>query len=675
MEHATNIPVADDKRISTANSLAFRIAASLAIAFALIAALVSFALSSRYQNKLYQQNDLLVNAQAAIPRQSENDYARALSTQATALQAELRAYRLELLAYGVLSCFLFFAVALFASRRLLSEPLRLFAGGIDDMVTGTSPTALPTRITARKDEIGQLAHALTRASAAHAARSDTAHQLDHLPDAVSLHGQDGHVRYCNCAMQELARLHGQADHPMGLLPCVSQEPAALLASMRQSNVVYTQILHLPIAGGAQRHYAISLSEASSVQAMDSTNGLYLLRLQDTTELYEEKEAALRFNEAKSEFLSRMSHEIRTPMNAIMGMAQIAQSASEPEKIENCLAKITESSDYLIGVVTDISDYSKLESGKLSLNEALFSLRDNMEFVVSMFQMRAAEKSITLSLSMENIVHDGVFSDSLRLNQVLLNLLSNAVKFTPENGRVELIVEELSHKNERGTYRFSVKDNGIGIDDDRQARLFEPFEPSRDVVIGEQYGGTGLGLSIAKSIVEMMGGAFSLESEIGKGSTFSFTIHVRAQEAAHQRTLDLRPAYLQLPELTGRRVLIVDDIAINREILLELLHDTGIAMDTADGGQAACDKFLSSDAGHYDIILMDMQMPGVDGCAATRAIRGSDHPDAQKVKIIAMTANVLREDVERALNSGMNHHLSKPVEWMTLLDALLEAVGE
>jgi signal transduction histidine kinase len=366
----------------------------------------------------------------------------------------------------------------------------------------------------------------------------------------------------------------------------------------------------------------------------------------------------KMSRAKIDFLSRMSHEIRTPMNAIIGMSQIGKVSNEPQRIADCFLKIENNSKHLLGIINDILDYSKIESGKLVLHEELFSLTRNMDFVFSMFNARAQEKGIDLDLAMVNIEHDGIVTDSLRLNQVLINLLSNAIKFTESGGRIKLQVTEVLYLDGEGVYDFFVRDSGIGIDPVQAKGLFTPFAQANSK-ISSVYGGTGLGLAISKNLVEMMGGNIALESVPGVGSTFSFTIHVEARKAADNG--GGLPQSAELPDFSGKRFMIVDDIEINREIAQELLKETGCEIETAENGKAAYDLFCASETGFYDVILMDMQMPVMDGCAATRKIRASARSDSGTVKIIAMTANVMEDDVKNALESGMNGHIAKPVD--------------
>ncbi|MFP3154880.1 ATP-binding protein [Lachnospiraceae bacterium ZAX-1] len=367
----------------------------------------------------------------------------------------------------------------------------------------------------------------------------------------------------------------------------------------------------------------------------------------------------KMSRAKSDFLSSMSHEIRTPMSAIIGMAQIAKRSPDEVRIRDCLHKIEDNSKHLIGVINDILDFSKIESGKLLLDKQLFSLKENLSFIESMFQGKAAEKDLNLVFSVKNITNDGIVTDSLRLNQILINMLSNAVKFTDTGGTVSLLAEEITHINGESVYSFAVSDTGIGIEPEQAKKLFTPFVQA-NAGTAKRYGGTGLGLAISKNIVAKMGGDIELDSVPGEGSTFSFTIRVVSQEEIE---LSEQVAEGQgVPDFDGKRLLIVDDIEINREIAVEILRETGVEMETAENGQIALDMFLKSPEGYYNMILMDMQMPVMDGCESTQMIRKCGRNDASKIKIVAVTANVMRDDIARAYAAGMDGHIGKPIDF-------------
>lgn len=372
------------------------------------------------------------------------------------------------------------------------------------------------------------------------------------------------------------------------------------------------------------------------------------------------------SKAKGEFLSRMSHEIRTPMNAIIGMTLIArQSVGSPQTVGDCLNKIDQSSQYLLGILNDILDMSKIESGKMTLEQTDFDLEKLAKDAVMLITPQAQRKGLRLE---EDISIQGAWAvgDPLHLNQVLVNLLSNAVKFTPAGGTVGLTVRQ-----QPGTRRFafSVRDTGIGVTEQDQDRIFRAFEQA-GADTARQYGGTGLGLAISNSLVRMMGGSLALESKPGQGSNFHFTVELPLGSPVVPET-----AGPEAPvSFEGKRVLLVEDNELNTEIAQTLLEQYGLTVETAADGRQAVEKFQSSADRWYDLILMDIRMPVMDGLEATKVIRHLPRPDASTVPIIAMTANVFDEDTKKSVASGMNGHLTKPIDLDALVAALRAVLG-
>lgn len=382
---------------------------------------------------------------------------------------------------------------------------------------------------------------------------------------------------------------------------------------------------------------------------------------DVTELIHAKETAEMASGAKSEFLARMSHEIRTPLNAVVGMTHIARNTTQMDKIMNCLEKIERSSNHLLGVINDILDFSRVESGRMRLDKTDFSLRASIDFVLSMLEEKTKERNTPILLESFDVMNDIIHTDSLRLNQVLVNLLSNAVKFSHAGGLVQLRVSEFEHAGGSSIFRFDIIDKGIGISRQQASRLFRPFEQA-NANVARTYGGTGLGLAISKSLVEMMGGEIGFSSQEGVGSSFYFTIYCPAKSQAMNAVGNTEDVHGDQPvDFSGKRGLVVDDIEINREIVRELLANSGMEIETAVGGKEALEVFCKAPVHYFDIILMDIQMPGMDGYTATSAIRALSRDDARDVRIVAMTANVLQEDVNRAMEAGMDAYLNKPIE--------------
>lgn len=370
--------------------------------------------------------------------------------------------------------------------------------------------------------------------------------------------------------------------------------------------------------------------------------------------------------AKSSFLARMSHEIRTPLNAIIGMANIAdKSTNDYEKTHNSIKQIISSSHHLLAILNDVLDMSKIESGKMQLTFEPFNLSDAVREVSNIINQRCSEKDINFVTNLQNFNDISVKGDKLRLNQVLINLLGNAVKFTNQNGEVKLLLEKLSENDSNIKIKFSVIDNGIGMSNQQVSKLFVPFEQA-DSSISMRFGGTGLGLSISQNLINMMGSAILVESSLGVGSTFSFELDLVKCESV--QSVDIQSI---CPDLKGKRILIAEDIEINRIILSELLSPTNAEIVEVEDGDAALKIFAQAKAGYFDLIFMDIQMPIMNGYDSTVAIRKLPNTDAKTIPIIAMTANAYKEDIEQALASGMNGHLAKPVD----IDAVFRVLNK
>lgn len=373
--------------------------------------------------------------------------------------------------------------------------------------------------------------------------------------------------------------------------------------------------------------------------------------------------------AKSDFLARMSHEIRTPMNGIIGMTEIALKDGQTEERRiDCLRKIEYSSEYLLGLINDILDMSKIESGKMRLIEEKCNLMEMIQGLRPLLEAKLNENNIQYIADIQ-LKNHWFMADSLRLNQVLVNLLGNALKYSRPDGHVWLTVRETEEEKGFSNLYFQVRDDGIGIAPEKQQLIFRQFEQA-DNSENARKQGTGLGLAISRRIVRMMDSDIKLESEPGKGSSFSFSVKLQPV-SGEKTTVTSQPEEISFP---GKRILVVEDNELNMEIICTILENYGIKTEQAVNGKEAVRRMEESVPGYYDMIFMDIMMPEMDGLEATRTIRNLDREDCKKIPIYAMSANAFDEDVKRSLASGMNGHLSKPVNLQVLEKTLQKVLG-
>ena len=380
------------------------------------------------------------------------------------------------------------------------------------------------------------------------------------------------------------------------------------------------------------------------------------------------------NKAKTDFLSNMSHDIRTPMNAIIGMTSlIRHDAGNKDKVIEYADKIDISSQHLLGIINDVLDMSKIEAGKTVFKYTDFSMPDLIEELNTIFQPQIAERNQTLMVIKENIRHEWVNGDQVHLMQIFSNLLSNAVKYTQEGGKIQFLVEECETKSSvYAKYRFLVSDNGMGMSADFKETIFDPFTRAEGSVTNKIQG-TGLGMAITRNLVEAMGGAIDVESELGQGSCFEVLIDLRiAEDRSVSSTVQEEKNEQNDNIFQGMRFLCAEDNELNAEILTELLKIEGAECTICENGEEILKTFEKSAPGDYDMILMDVQMPVMNGYEATKAIRRSSHELAKKIPIIAMTANAFSEDIQHSLAAGMNAHVSKPVE-MKVLEKTIRSI--
>ena len=374
------------------------------------------------------------------------------------------------------------------------------------------------------------------------------------------------------------------------------------------------------------------------------------------------QSAERASKAKTDFLSNMSHDIRTPMNAIIGITTLMKNElHQPEKLAEHLGKLESSGQLLLGIINNILDMSRIESGKTTLNVEKMNLPQQIRQLDSIIRQQAGQSRQTFTVS-THLQHENVLADPSRLNQVLMNILSNAVKYTPNGGHIRFEVDELPRNEHYARYRFVVQDDGIGMSADYQKTLFDPF--TREEKSGtNKVQGTGLGMAITKSIVDLMGGSINVESATGKGTRFEVVLEFPIDaEADHAQQVQALPEEAEeTSPLSGMKFLCAEDNAINAEILQMLLETKGASCTICPNGQEIVDAFVNVKPGEYDMILMDVQMPVMDGLEATRRIRNGENPLGRVIPILAMTANAFLEDMQKSKEAGMDAHLSKPVD--------------
>lgn len=417
----------------------------------------------------------------------------------------------------------------------------------------------------------------------------------------------------------------------------------------------------------QRAYTIRLQEN-----LETINSQQEELKKQQAELIAAKIRAEEGSKAKSQFLSNMSHDIRTPMNAIIGYIDLAKRKNvSATEIKNFLTKIESSSQHLLSLINDILDMSRIESGKMELDPIDMDLKKSMAEIYDMFNTQMQGKEIDFSVDTSQIKNPYVLCDKNRLNRVILNLLSNAYKFTPNGGKISVKLTQIGDaENNVGNYELRVKDSGIGMTAEFKAKVFEAFERERtSTVSGIQ--GTGLGMAITKSIVDMMGGTIEVETAPNQGTEFIINVSFKLSDKSFENSLSENE---QADEVSfdSLHLLLVDDIEVNREIAKMILEDVGFIVDVAENGKQAVEKVAAS-SGEYVVVLMDVQMPIMDGYTASRKIRELEDERLAKIPIIAMTANAFSEDIQAAKDAGMNDHIAKPIDVAQAMEKLRKVV--
>ncbi len=477
-----------------------------------------------------------------------------------------------------------------------------------------------------------------------------------IPSAAFEDAPEGQaVSFFGTAIDEKVRLFCQSD---------SRQPLVHAFNWRHHQSGETRAMNLrcypiqPTEG--KRHFLVMLSDRTMEQ---NTQRLMRSAMQ----------AAETASETKTRFLSSMSHEIRTPLNAIIGMTRIALSGRDDlSRMVDCLTKIDASSKHLLELINDVLDMSRIESGTTTIAREPFSLLEMLSQLTTLQRPQAETKGVRLITEIGAFDSAWVVGDMLRMNQVLINIVGNAIKFTPAGGAVRILAEQTRRSGNNIWVRFQIVDSGIGMDAEFVPKVFDAFSQERTGAAASQYGGTGLGMSITKNLVTLMNGTINVRSRLGEGTTFTVEIAFTITEAvrAEEEATNLADAEKQLK---GLRVLLAEDNELNTEIMLAMLESLDIQAENQYNGQDAVTAFAKSEVGAFDCILMDIQMPVMDGLEATRAIRAMDRPDAKTIPIIAITANAFREDVTRSLESGMNDHVSKPVDPKNLTEVMSRVI--
>ncbi|MBR4904089.1 MAG: response regulator, partial [Selenomonadaceae bacterium] len=398
--------------------------------------------------------------------------------------------------------------------------------------------------------------------------------------------------------------------------------------------------------------------------------IYNLMMKREKNMEMEKLQAERSNKAKSTFLSNMSHDIRTPMNAIIGYTNlIKKEPGLPKKTKDYLNKIEASNNHLLALINDILDMSRIESGKMELDPQKSNIVKALNEVRDLFATQMENKGLKFAVNIEQVMNKTVLCDTPRLNRVLLNLISNAFKFTPAGGSVTVTLKQLGGNEEKGYYELRVKDTGMGMTPEFAKKVFAAYERDRSV---SNIQGTGLGMSITKSIVELMGGTIEVQTELGKGTEFIVRVDFPILEDTEEDEIEEAETQRDI-DFSKVKLLLVEDNEVNREIASLILTEFGFGLDTAENGKIAYEKVAASKPGDYDCVLMDIQMPVMNGYEATKKIRELQNKRLAQIPIIAMTANSFNEDVQAAKEAGMNSHIAKPLDVQKMIETLTEVL--
>ena len=582
----------------------------------------------------------------------------------TAIDGNIKATFLQLTSTTVILVVLVVFIAIWMAS-FLTKRITNLTSGISRFRAGERQFRFNTPV---KDEFGILADAF----------DEMADSLEaSMKNPVIITDKNEAIIYANSSAQQLLKKNlsgivGKLYSEVSFYPPNSPyDPIKALHSGHEAEIFYFDEV---------KHYY--KGTAYYLQNKNGEKTGYMIETSDVTEMVFrqiELERAMneanRANEYKGEFLARMSHEIRTPMNAIIGLTSIVQKNlddvgqqnTEINEVKDHIKQIENSSQHLMSLLNDILDLSKIDAGKISLVDETVDIRLLADTVTSIITPRCKEKDVLFETYFDDFSSTNYICDALRLRQVLINLLGNAVKFTPKNGKIEFHIHKKDKRDGKTLVEFLVRDNGIGIPSEAVNTIFQPFEQGGGFITS-QFGGTGLGLAISRHIVQMMGGDIRVHSSEGQGSEFHFSLWLNETDDRLEKEETISDP---TDKLTGKRVLLVDDVDLNRKIAKAMLKHTGIIIDDAEDGLDAVNKFSDSSNGSYDLVLMDVQMPNMNGYEASLAIRALDRDDAKAVPIIALTANAFKEDIDKAFNSGMNAHIAKPFKRDKLLQVLFK----
>lgn len=473
----------------------------------------------------------------------------------------------------------------------------------------------------------------------------------------------------NCSPEELSNImvHFRPTYISCIIITIALFVATMLICDRLTGGLSKRIKLL-----TRQTEAVTEDDLAGIPKTDATDeiGMVTNGISDMTERLRSKIIEAReANSAKTDFLSRMSHDIRTPMNAIRGMVEIIKkNPDDKPRVDDCIKKIDVSTNHLLVLIDEILDMSKLENGEFELTSDSFDIVEVINDCYGLASGQAAERDISISVEMAELPHKKVLGCELYTRRVITNILNNAIKFNKEQGSVKMEVCEKNSDTQRVTYEFVVSDTGVGIKEELISKIFDPFVQA-DNGARSHYSGTGLGLSVVKKILEMMGGKISVESEVGVGSVVTFSMNF-AIDAEKDSEDELRAGNLN-EGIEGSRMLLVEDNELNMEIAKYMLENWGIIVETAENGKIALDKFGDSDPFTYDLVLMDIRMPEMDGIEATRQIRNLSRQDARLVPIVALSANTYVEDIKAVKDAGMNDHLAKPIDVDRLYEVILK----